>query len=154
MIPQDYPRVIIEAIQPQIDCGRFPIKRVMGETVTVTADIYKDASGRLDCTGCHPDAELTSNCTTSTCHNEGSATYRAKHHNYIPNGTSTKPACTSCHTQLKPTTGSCQDCHAPESKRLQHHYAKDSLDSDKDGNPIEHLRANYRGDRFKFQLDI
>jgi GntR family transcriptional regulator len=26
--------------------------------------------------------------------------------------------------------------------------------SDKNGNPIEHLRANYRGDRFKFQLDI
>ncbi len=26
--------------------------------------------------------------------------------------------------------------------------------SDADGNPIEHLRANYRGDRFKFQLDI
>jgi len=26
--------------------------------------------------------------------------------------------------------------------------------SDMDGNPIEHLRANYRGDRFQFQLDI
>ena len=26
--------------------------------------------------------------------------------------------------------------------------------SDKNGNPIEHLRANYRGDRFQFQLDI
>lgn len=26
--------------------------------------------------------------------------------------------------------------------------------SDKNGNPIEHLRANYRGDRFKFQLDM
>lgn len=26
--------------------------------------------------------------------------------------------------------------------------------SDADGNPLEHLRANYRGDRFKFQLDI
>ena len=26
--------------------------------------------------------------------------------------------------------------------------------SDADGTPLEHLRANYRGDRFKFQLDI
>jgi len=26
--------------------------------------------------------------------------------------------------------------------------------SDANGNPIEHLRANYRGDRFQFQLDI
>ena len=26
--------------------------------------------------------------------------------------------------------------------------------SDKNGNPIEHLRANYRGDRFQFQLDM
>ncbi|MFZ4534751.1 alpha-1,4-glucan--maltose-1-phosphate maltosyltransferase [Propionivibrio sp.] len=42
MVPQDYPRVIIEAVQPQIDCGRFPIKRVVGEKVTVTADIYKE----------------------------------------------------------------------------------------------------------------
>ncbi|MCS6843830.1 MAG: alpha-1,4-glucan--maltose-1-phosphate maltosyltransferase [Caldilineales bacterium] len=42
MVPQDYPRVIIEAIKPQIDCGRFPIKRVVGEKVVVTADIYKE----------------------------------------------------------------------------------------------------------------
>ena len=47
MIPQDYPRVIIEAVQPQIDCGRFPIKRVVGETVTVTADIYKEGHDKL-----------------------------------------------------------------------------------------------------------
>ena len=26
--------------------------------------------------------------------------------------------------------------------------------SDADGNPLEHLRANYRGDRFQFQLDF
>lgn len=47
MIPKDYPRVIIEAIQPQIDCGRFPIKRVAGETVTVSADIYKEGHDKL-----------------------------------------------------------------------------------------------------------
>ena len=41
-IPQDYPRVIIEAVEPQVDGGRFPIKRVVGEKVAVSADIYKE----------------------------------------------------------------------------------------------------------------
>ncbi len=35
-------RVVIENVQPQVDCGRFPIKRVTGETVAVTADIHAD----------------------------------------------------------------------------------------------------------------
>jgi starch synthase (maltosyl-transferring) len=35
-------RVVVEGVLPQIDCGRFPIKRVVGETVTVTADIHAD----------------------------------------------------------------------------------------------------------------
>ena len=35
-------RVAIEAVEPQVDCGRFSIKRVIGETVTVTADIHAD----------------------------------------------------------------------------------------------------------------
>ena len=30
-------RVVIEEIQPQIDGGRYPAKRVVGDTVTVTA---------------------------------------------------------------------------------------------------------------------
>jgi starch synthase (maltosyl-transferring) len=34
--------VVVEGILPQVDCGRFPIKRVVGETVTVTADIHAD----------------------------------------------------------------------------------------------------------------
>ena len=36
------PRVIIESVRPAIDHGRFPIKRTVGETVTVTADIFAD----------------------------------------------------------------------------------------------------------------
>ncbi len=40
--PQMNRRVVIENVQPQVDCGRFPIKRVTGETVAVTADIYAD----------------------------------------------------------------------------------------------------------------
>jgi starch synthase (maltosyl-transferring) len=35
-------RVIIEAIKPQVDCGRYPVKRVLGDAVTVTAAIFGD----------------------------------------------------------------------------------------------------------------
>jgi len=35
-------RVIIENVQPELDCGRFPIKRTMGDRVQVTADIFAD----------------------------------------------------------------------------------------------------------------
>ena len=35
-------RVVIENVQPQVDCGRFPIKRIVGDRVKVTADIFAD----------------------------------------------------------------------------------------------------------------
>jgi len=35
-------RVIIEGLKPEIDGGRFPIKRVIGERVVVEADIFAD----------------------------------------------------------------------------------------------------------------
>jgi starch synthase (maltosyl-transferring) len=35
-------RVVIENVQPQVDCGRFPIKRIVGDRVEVTADIFTD----------------------------------------------------------------------------------------------------------------
>ncbi len=35
-------RVVIENVQPEIDCGRFPIKRTVDEPVEVTADIFAD----------------------------------------------------------------------------------------------------------------
>ena len=35
-------RVIIENVTPEIDGGRFPIKRTLGESVTVEADIFAD----------------------------------------------------------------------------------------------------------------
>jgi len=35
-------RVIIEGVEPEIDCGRFPIKRVVGERVVVEADAFTD----------------------------------------------------------------------------------------------------------------
>lgn len=35
-------RAMIEGVQPEIDAGRFPIKRVIGETVHVEADVFGD----------------------------------------------------------------------------------------------------------------
>jgi starch synthase (maltosyl-transferring) len=35
-------RVIVEQVQPEIDAGRFPIKRTPGEAVTVTAVVHAD----------------------------------------------------------------------------------------------------------------
>ena len=35
-------RVVIENVKPQINCGRYPIKRVVGEQLTVTADVFAD----------------------------------------------------------------------------------------------------------------
>ena len=35
-------RVIVERVTPEIDAGRFPVKRVAGDTVQVTADIFAD----------------------------------------------------------------------------------------------------------------
>jgi len=32
----------IEEVSPSIDCGRFPVKRIVGEAVDVWADIYRD----------------------------------------------------------------------------------------------------------------
>ena len=35
-------RVVIENLNPEVDGGRFPIKRVIGEKLVVTADIFAD----------------------------------------------------------------------------------------------------------------
>ena len=40
-------RVIIEGVEPEIDGGRFPIKRAVGEEVVVAADIYADGHDAL-----------------------------------------------------------------------------------------------------------
>lgn len=39
--------VVIERVQPEIDGGRFPIKRTVGERVVVEADIFADAHDAL-----------------------------------------------------------------------------------------------------------
>ena len=40
-------RVVIERVQPEIDGGRYPIKRVVGEQVSVEADIFADGHDAL-----------------------------------------------------------------------------------------------------------
>jgi starch synthase (maltosyl-transferring) len=39
--------VVIENVQPQIDCGRYPVKRAAGESVRVTADVFKEGHDEL-----------------------------------------------------------------------------------------------------------
>ncbi len=44
-------RVVIEEVQPQVDCGRYPVRRILGDVVTVTAAVFGDGhdhvAGRL-----------------------------------------------------------------------------------------------------------
>ena len=42
-------RVIIEGVAPEIDGGRFPIKRTVGERVLVEADIFTDGHDAISC---------------------------------------------------------------------------------------------------------
>jgi starch synthase (maltosyl-transferring) len=35
-------RVILEEIQPQVDCGRYPARRILGDTVDISAAIFSD----------------------------------------------------------------------------------------------------------------
>ncbi|HEV8184803.1 MAG TPA: maltotransferase domain-containing protein, partial [Chthoniobacterales bacterium] len=37
-----FPSAVIENLQPLIDGGRYPVKRVVGEDLTVEADVFKD----------------------------------------------------------------------------------------------------------------
>ncbi len=41
--------VVIESVKPQVDHGRFPIKRTSGETVMVEADVFADGHDQLRC---------------------------------------------------------------------------------------------------------
>jgi len=42
-------RVVIERVYPEIDEGRFPVKRVLGESVVVQADVFADGHDELAC---------------------------------------------------------------------------------------------------------
>lgn len=41
------PRIAIEKVEPQVDDGRFPVKRIIGEAVMVEADIFTDGHDPL-----------------------------------------------------------------------------------------------------------
>ncbi len=47
-LPKTRPaRIQIQAVEPQVDCGRWPIKRTVGESVAVSARIYRDGHETL-----------------------------------------------------------------------------------------------------------
>ncbi len=41
------PRLAIEAIEPAVEAGRFPVKRIVGEIVEVSADLFMDGHERM-----------------------------------------------------------------------------------------------------------
>jgi len=41
-VPEAYESVVIEGVYPELDCGRYPVKREVGERFEVRADIFKD----------------------------------------------------------------------------------------------------------------
>ncbi len=41
-LPKTLQPLIIEYVEPELDGGRYPIKRIVGETLDVTADIFKE----------------------------------------------------------------------------------------------------------------
>jgi len=45
--PGPPPRIVIEHVQPQVDGGRFPVKRTAGETVDVQADVFADGHDQV-----------------------------------------------------------------------------------------------------------
>ena len=42
-------RVVIRGVTPELECGRFPIKRVVGESVTVEADVFAEGHDSISC---------------------------------------------------------------------------------------------------------
>src|SRR5690606_5285912 len=42
-------RGMIEGVKPELDCGRFPIKRTIGEDVIVEADVFTDGHDSVAC---------------------------------------------------------------------------------------------------------
>ncbi|HZV48233.1 MAG TPA: alpha-1,4-glucan--maltose-1-phosphate maltosyltransferase [Candidatus Dormibacteraeota bacterium] len=55
-------RVVIEGVEPEIDAGRFPIKRVVGERVVVEADVFADGHDELACVLRYREAEAVAWC--------------------------------------------------------------------------------------------
>ncbi len=45
----DTRRVVIERVRPQINCGRFAIKRIVGDDVVVEAEVFADSHDQIAC---------------------------------------------------------------------------------------------------------
>jgi starch synthase (maltosyl-transferring) len=43
------PRAVIESVRPQVDGGRYPVKRAIGEEVQVEADVFGDGHDAITC---------------------------------------------------------------------------------------------------------
>src|SRR5579862_6494794 len=50
-------RVVIERLTPQVDGGRFAVKRTLGEEVVVEADVFADGHDAVRCRLLHRAAE-------------------------------------------------------------------------------------------------
>src|ERR1700720_845045 len=48
-------RVVIDRVRPEIDGGRFAVKRIVGEKVAVEADVFTDGHDALGCLLLHRD---------------------------------------------------------------------------------------------------
>ncbi|WP_291097875.1 MULTISPECIES: alpha-1,4-glucan--maltose-1-phosphate maltosyltransferase [unclassified Flavobacterium] len=46
---QNQTRIVIKNILPQIDCGAYFIKRIVGQAITVTADVFSDGHDVVEC---------------------------------------------------------------------------------------------------------
>jgi starch synthase (maltosyl-transferring) len=40
---------VVERVRPQVDCGRFPVKRTVGERLVVEADVFADGHDEISC---------------------------------------------------------------------------------------------------------
>ena len=46
-LPKTLHPIVIEYVEPELDAGRYPIKHIVGETLEVTADIFKEGHDTL-----------------------------------------------------------------------------------------------------------
>ncbi len=58
-------RVVIEGVSPEVDGGRFPVKRTIGEKTQVQADIFTDGHDAISCALLHRHAKDTQWTETS-----------------------------------------------------------------------------------------
>ncbi|MGH9371443.1 MAG: maltotransferase domain-containing protein, partial [Vicinamibacterales bacterium] len=74
-------RVIVEGVHPEVDAGRFPVRRTVGEDLTVGADIYTDGHDKLAAAllyRCEGDREWLEAPMTSLGNDRWQATFRVE----------------------------------------------------------------------------